>query len=62
MDKITTKGRSFIDEHGRERIFYGMNVCDKEHFGTGKTDYAYAPEEFPFEKFAELGLDRKSVV
>ncbi len=57
MDRIITKDRSFIDEHGRERIFYGLNVCDKEHFGTGKTDYSYSPDEFPFEQFADLGFN-----
>ena len=29
MDKILTSGTSFIDEYGRERIFNGVNLCDK---------------------------------
>ncbi len=57
MEKISTKGRSFVDEYGRERIFSGLNVCDKYHFGTGKTDYAYSPEDFPFDRFVELGFN-----
>lgn len=57
MEKISTKGRSFVDEYGRERIFSGMNVCDKHHFGTGKVDYAYSPDEFPFDRFVELGFN-----
>lgn len=57
MEKILTDGRRFIDEYGRERIFSGMNICDKHHFGTGKTDYAYSPDEFPFDRFTELGFN-----
>ncbi len=29
MEKILTKGKSFVDEYGRERIFNGVNLCDK---------------------------------
>lgn len=29
MDRIITKGRSFVDVHGRERIFHGVNIVDK---------------------------------
>ncbi len=29
MDKIRTNGKKLLDEYGRERIFYGINVCDK---------------------------------
>ena len=29
MDKILTSGTSFVDEYGRERIFNGVNLCDK---------------------------------
>ena len=57
MLKIHTESRRFIDEYGRERIFTGMNVCDKDNFGTGKTDYAYDPDNFPFERFTELGFN-----
>lgn len=32
MNKIHTKGKVLLDEHGRERIFYGINVCDKGCF------------------------------
>ena len=29
MEKILTQGKSFVDEYGRERIFNGVNLCDK---------------------------------
>lgn len=29
MDKIATNSKQFIDEHGRERIFYGVNMGGK---------------------------------
>lgn len=32
MEKILTSGKSFIDEYGRERIFNGVNICDKGCF------------------------------
>ena len=32
MDRITIDGMRFVDEHGRERIFSGMNVVDKKDF------------------------------
>lgn len=29
MDKITVSSKQFVDEHGRERIFYGVNIGGK---------------------------------
>lgn len=29
MERIFTKGERFVDEHGRQRIFNGVNMCDK---------------------------------
>lgn len=29
MNTIFTDGMRFVDEFGRERIFHGINVCDK---------------------------------
>ena len=29
MEKIKTSGRRILDEHGRERICNGVNLCDK---------------------------------
>ena len=29
MERIVTEKRSFVDEYGRERIFYGVNIVDK---------------------------------
>lgn len=36
MEKIRTRGTDFIDEHGRTRIFSGVNFPDKEGYGEGK--------------------------
>ena len=32
MEQIIAKGRSLVDSYGRERIFNGMNVCDKGRY------------------------------
>ncbi len=32
MNRIHTSGKVLLDEYGRERIFYGINVCDKGSF------------------------------
>ena len=39
MQKITTFRKKFIDSDGRERIFNGVNLCDKGYTaanGNGK--------------------------
>ena len=57
MDKIHVEGMRFVDEHGRERIFSGMNVCDKRDFDKNNPFYGYSPDEFPFEEFRARGYD-----
>lgn len=57
MDKIRVDGMRFVDEHGRERILSGMNVCDKRSFEKDKPGYGYDPDKFPFEEFRARGYD-----
>lgn len=56
MDKIFTDNLRFVDEHDRERIFIGMNVCDKSTFKE-TDDYGYSPDTFPFEEFKARGFN-----
>ena len=56
MDRIFTDNLRFIDEHGRERIFSGMNVCDKSRF-VEMEDYCHNPDTFPFEEFKARGFN-----
>ncbi len=57
MDKIKVDGMRLIDEHGRERIFSGMNVVDKKDFDNNNPGYGYSPESFPFDEFRARGYD-----
>ena len=57
MDKIKVDGMRFVDEHGRERIFSGMNVVDKKDYDPNNPFYGYSPDTFPFEEFRARGYD-----
>ncbi len=57
MDKIYVDGMRFIDEHGRERIFSGMNVCDKREFEPENPGLYNNADNFPFEEFKARGFD-----
>ncbi|MBR0535355.1 MAG: cellulase family glycosylhydrolase [Clostridia bacterium] len=57
MDKIFVSGMKFVDEHGRERIFSGMNVVDKKEYLADNPSYGYPAETFPFEEFRARGYD-----
>ena len=57
MDKIRVNGMRFVDEHGRERIFSGMNVVDKKSYDPKKPGNGYDPQKFPFEEFRARGYD-----
>lgn len=59
MDKIRTQGKVLIDEFGRERIFHGINVCDKGYFdpATGKRIFEYEWTDGRIEKFKEYGMN-----
>lgn len=56
MDRIFTDNLRFVDEHGRERIFNGMNVVDKSTFNELE-DYCHNPDTFPFEEFKARGFN-----
>ena len=59
MERITTSGRRFLDEHGRERIFNGVNMCDKGCYNweTKKRDYVFGQEEETIRALAENGVN-----
>ena len=57
MDKISVCGMKFIDEHGRERIFSGMNVVDKKDYVAKDPYFGYPADTFPFEEFRARGYD-----
>ncbi len=57
MDKIVSKGKTFVDSHGRERIFNGINIVDKEPFKFGKTSQCYANELNIIDEFYERGFN-----
>lgn len=59
MNTILTDGKSFKDELGRERIFHGINVCDKgtKIDGTNKRIYMQEwPQEY-FDEFRRCGFN-----
>lgn len=58
MNTIFTDGMRFVDEFGRERIFHGINVCDKGRKvgGTGRREYAHEWDEALFEQFRNCGF------
>ncbi len=56
MDKIFSKDKRFVDSHGRERIFFGMNVTDKQPFSCEKTSHAHNPRDF-VKGFSEYGFN-----
>ena len=59
MEKITTSGRRFVDEHGRERIFNGVNLCDKGQYipVLKKREYRYGQSEEIIRALAENGVN-----
>ena len=46
MKKITVSGKRFIDSSGRERIFNGINLCDKGYYENGDSKRIYKPDEY----------------
>jgi len=57
MDKISTLNKAFIDNFGRERIFYGFNVVDKGDNKEGKTKFDFEFDDAFFDKFKEKGFN-----
>lgn len=59
MYKISTVGRKFVDEAGRQRIFNGLNFCDKgtNVDGAERRTYALDCDEELVRKFSENGFN-----
>ena len=58
MDKISILGTSFVDEYGRERIFNGVNLCDKGWPDeNGKLCHVYEYDDKMFRALAENGFN-----
>ncbi|NLP47363.1 MAG: cellulase family glycosylhydrolase [Clostridiales bacterium] len=58
MNKITTSGLTFRDEHGRERIFSGFNIVDKQNYGEdGKFEFSFKIDDDFFKKYKERGFN-----
>ncbi len=57
MEKILTQGRKFVDEGGRERIFNGVNLCDKGAHKNGKRVYELPFDEKVISRLAENGFN-----
>ena len=46
MKKISVSGLRFVDSAGRERIFNGINLCDKGCYEEGNDERLYKPDEY----------------
>ncbi len=58
MERIFTKGTAFIDSQGRERIFNGVNLCDKGWYDeNGNRKHVYKYDEKMFRTLAEKGFN-----
>ncbi|MBQ7100725.1 MAG: hypothetical protein IJN81_03765, partial [Clostridia bacterium] len=60
MERIFVKGTAFVDKEGRERIFNGVNLCDKGvPTAEDETDRKYTHEydEKMFRTLAENGFN-----
>ena len=57
MEKILTKGKAFVDEFGRERIFNGINIVDKGKPTNGVREYAYSWEDDRIKRLKALGIN-----
>jgi endoglycosylceramidase len=57
MDKITTQNMRFVDQHGRERIFNGVNICDKGRFNGKNYEYVTKWDDDRLDRLAENGVN-----
>ena len=57
MERILTRGKGFIDEYGRERIFNGINIVDKGVRENGVRKYAYTWEKDRIPRLKALGIN-----
>lgn len=57
MDSIHTKGTSFVDNYGRERIFNGINIVDKGSIFLNENIYNYFWNEEDVINIKNLGFN-----
>ncbi|NMP38114.1 MAG: glycoside hydrolase family 5 protein [Clostridiales bacterium] len=59
MEQILTSGKRFLDECGRERIFNGINMVDKEELRPGgeKVNFNVPQDDEFYKKLKELGFN-----
>lgn len=59
MDKIITQGKTLKDQYGRERIFYGINVCDKGSYSQEdkKRHFCYKWDDNMLAEFKKQGYN-----
>ncbi len=57
METIRTSDMKFIDPYGRERIFVGMNVVDKEEYSPGFTEHGFSKDLFWVDEFQKKGFN-----
>ncbi len=58
MERIFTKGTAFVDSQGRERIFNGVNLCDKGWYDENRQrQHVYKYDEKMFRTLAEKGFN-----
>lgn len=53
MDRILVNGMRFVDEHGRERVFHGINVVCKDR----SRGYVYRLDRPTLERFRGMGFN-----
>ena len=59
LEKIQTLGKVLVDEYGRERIFSGINVCDKGAYNAEEKirHYNYEWDDAMLEEFKKQGIN-----
>ncbi len=59
MEKIRTLGKTLVDEYGRERIFNGINVCDKGAYDENEKirHYNYEWDDQMLADFKKQGIN-----
>lgn len=57
MEVILTKERDFVDEFGRERIFNGVNFCDKQGFDVCKYKFRPLQDRSVLKKCKDCGFN-----
>ena len=57
MEKITCKSESFYDEYGRERIFYGIALCDKGMRKKGEKSYKFKWDQAILDNIQKSGFN-----